>query len=220
MSSSGPVMISGPAPMSSRLTSRTRPANSSRKPALTTRRGLASGHELRDPGGEQQQRQRHRQQPHAGLDRRQPQRHRQEQRHDEERPRLHEEHEQEREHPGAHLDVAQQLGVEQRALAAPDAQALPAQEQRQDDAAAEQQPDHRREADPLRGLRLGLHDAPGPGLQDAEHDQPQARAPTGAVPNRSSFTPSSAGVSFTRRASTRITATISTSPANTHRHEA
>ena len=40
------------------------------------------------------------------------------------------------------------------------------------------------------------------------------------VPNRSSFTPSSAGVSFTRRASRRITATISTSPAKTHRHDA
>ena len=35
------------------------------------------------------------------------------------------------------------------------------------------------------------------------------------VPNRSSFVPSSAGVSFTRRASTRITPTISTSPTNT-----
>jgi hypothetical protein len=41
-----------------------------------------------------------------------------------------------------------------------------------------------------------------------------------AVPNRSSFTPSSAGVSFMRRASRRIAAMISTSPANTHRHEA
>ena len=49
MSSSGPVMISGPAPMSSRLTSRTRPANSSRKPALTTRRGLASGKSFGTP---------------------------------------------------------------------------------------------------------------------------------------------------------------------------
>jgi len=41
-----------------------------------------------------------------------------------------------------------------------------------------------------------------------------------AVPKRSSFTPSSGGVSFTRRASRRITATISTSPANTQRHDA
>jgi hypothetical protein len=110
--------------MSSRLRSRTRPANSSRNPALTTRRGLASGEELRDPRGEQQQRQRQRQQPHAGLHRRDSQRDRQEQRHHEERPRLDEEHEQEREHPGAHLDVAQQLRVEQCSLAALDAQLL------------------------------------------------------------------------------------------------
>ncbi len=41
-----------------------------------------------------------------------------------------------------------------------------------------------------------------------------------AVPYRSSFTPSSGGVSFTRRPNSRITATISTSPANTHRHDA
>src|SRR3954462_13053183 len=41
-----------------------------------------------------------------------------------------------------------------------------------------------------------------------------------AVPNRSSLTPFSAGVSCTRRASSRITATINTSPANTHRQEA
>ena len=41
-----------------------------------------------------------------------------------------------------------------------------------------------------------------------------------AVPTRSSLAPFSAGVSFTRRARERITITISTSPANTHRHEA
>ena len=41
-----------------------------------------------------------------------------------------------------------------------------------------------------------------------------------AVPTRSIRTPFAAGVSFTRRASTRITRTMSTSPANTHRHEA
>ena len=131
--------------------------------------------ELGDPGREQQQRQRHRQQPDAGLHRRQPERHRQEQRHDEERPRLYEEHEQEREHPRAHLDVAQQLGVQQRALPAPDPPALPAQEQRQNDAAAEYQPDHRREADPLGCFGLGLHDAPGAGLQDPEDDEAQTQ---------------------------------------------
>ena len=41
-----------------------------------------------------------------------------------------------------------------------------------------------------------------------------------AVPIRSSRAPSSAGVSFMRRVSKRITSTITTSPANTHRHDA
>ena len=41
-----------------------------------------------------------------------------------------------------------------------------------------------------------------------------------AVPTRSSRAPSSAGVSFMRRVSKRITSTMRTSPANTHRHDA
>ena len=41
-----------------------------------------------------------------------------------------------------------------------------------------------------------------------------------AVPTRSSRAPSSAGVSFMRRARPRITSTMTTSPANTHRQDA
>ena len=218
-SSSGPVMTSGPALMSSRRDQQDQPGEQQQESGVDHPSRVGVGQQLRDTGGEQQQRQRQRQQPHAGLHRRQPQRYRQEQRHHEERARLHEEHEQEREHPGSHLDVAQQLGVDERALPACDPPSLPAQEQREDDPAAQDQPDHRRQTDPLRGLRLGLHDAPRAGLQDPEDDHPQAERRQG-VPKRSSLTPFSAGVSFTRRASTRITATISTSPAKTQRHEA
>ena len=47
--------------------------------------------------------------------------------------------------------------------------------------------------------------------------RPAAERP---VPTRSSLTPSSGGVSFIRRVRSRITSTISTSLANTQRHEA
>ena len=87
-SSSGQVMISGPAPTSSRASSSDEPANSEMKPSLTTRRGCASGQQLRDADGDQQQRHRQGQQPDAGLDRREAERDRQEQRDDEEQPRL------------------------------------------------------------------------------------------------------------------------------------
>ena len=68
-----------------------------------------------------------------------------------------------------------------------------------------------------------------PGLGWTKPQVPERRTPStirpspaadSAVPTRSSRTPSSAGVSFTRRASSRITRMIRTSPANTHRHEA
>ena len=53
ISSSGQVMISGPAPTSSSATSSTSPAKSSTKPAFTTRRGLAFGSSFGTPAGEQ-----------------------------------------------------------------------------------------------------------------------------------------------------------------------
>ena len=45
---------------------------------------------------------------------------------------------------------------------------------RQHHAAAEHEPDHRREPEPLGSIRLGLHEAPRPRLQDADHDQAEA----------------------------------------------
>ena len=63
------------------------PANSARNPSRTTRRGEAFGEELRDADRGEQQRDRQRQEPHAGGDRRQPERDRQEQRHREEQAR-------------------------------------------------------------------------------------------------------------------------------------
>ena len=107
-SSSGQVMISGPAPTSSRATRSTRPGEQRHEAEVDDppRRGVRA--QLGDAHGEEQQGQRQRQQPHAGLDRRQPERDREEQRDHEEDAGLDQEHEQERDDPAAQLEVAQQ----------------------------------------------------------------------------------------------------------------
>ena len=64
--------------------------------------------------------------------------------------------------------------VDERLALALDEAVLPPEEERQHGGAAEHQPDHRREPDPFGRVGLGLDEAPGPGAQDAEHDQPEA----------------------------------------------
>ena len=56
---------------------------------------------------------------------------------------------------------------------------LPGEEPEQHHAAAEDQPDHRRQAEPRRRVRLGLHEPPGARAQDPVDDQARARAPRG-----------------------------------------
>ena len=80
--------------------------------------------------------------------------------------------------PAAQQRVAQHRRVEQRARAAADAVRLPAQEQPQHDAAAEHQPDHRRQAEPLGRVGLGLDEAPGARRAGRRRRRARGRAPT------------------------------------------
>ena len=133
-------------------------------PSWTTRLGDAFGRS-RDADGEQEQGQRKRKQPHAGFDRRDPERDRQEQRNGEEDPRLDEEHEEEGHDPVAQLEVAQHRRVDQRALAALDPPVLPPQEQGHHYGAGEDQPDHRRKPQPLGASGFGCTSPHVPALR-------------------------------------------------------
>ena len=96
------------------------------EPDDPARRGV--GEDLRDPDGGEEQRDRQRQQAHAGFDRRQPERDRQEQRHGEEQPGLEEVLEEERGEAAAQDRDPQDRRVDQRLAAARDAAVLPGEE--------------------------------------------------------------------------------------------
>ena len=105
---------------------------------------------LRDPDRGDHQRDRQRQDPHAGVDRGEPERDRQEQRHREEQAGLEQVLEEERGEPAAQQPDPQDRRVEQRGLAGVAAVLLPVEEAEQHHAAAEDQPDHRRQPQPRR----------------------------------------------------------------------
>ena len=135
------------------------------------RRGLRE--EPRHPDCCQQQGDRERHDPQAGVDRAEPEGHREEERHAEEQTGLEQELEEERDQAHLQLRDAQHRGVEQRRPPGGEPAVLPRQEGPDHERARQDQPDHRRQAGPRGGARLGVHETPGAGLEDAEHDQPQ-----------------------------------------------
>ena len=124
--------------------STTVPANiaTSAEPHDAARIGVRA--EPRDPGGRDQQRYRERQEPHPGVDRREPERDRQEQRHDEEDARLDEVLEEEHPQAADQLRVLQHRRPHQRLGAALLEPRLPLEEQPQQEQAAEDQPQRQR----------------------------------------------------------------------------
>ena len=201
-----------------RATMTTMPANNERNPIWTTRRGdrseTASGHPRRPAASDGQ-----RQQPHAGRDRRQPERHRQEQRHGEEQASLQEVLEEKRDKPAAQDRVPQHRRINQRG-----------------GAARQRRFSHHkktRSTTPPARISQITGDNPShsgaPALGWTKPHVPERRTPyttsprpsaDNTVPMRSSRAPSSAGVSAIRRVSPKMMSTTRTSPANTHRQEA
>ena len=172
---SGPVTMSAPAPESSAARSTTMPRNNRPNPTRTIRRGERVREEPRDADGTGQQRDRERKEPHPGGDGREPEGHRQEEGDHEEQAGLQHELEEERRQPTLQAGHREHPGVEQRGPVVLQPPALPQREQRQDDAAPEQQPDDGGHAEPLWRVGLGLDEAPGAGPDDAVDDHAEAR---------------------------------------------
>ncbi len=129
---------------------------------------------LGDPHRGDDQRDRQRQDPHAGLDRGEPERDREEQRHREEQPGLEQVLEEERSEPAAQEPDPQDRRIEQRRAAGVAAVLLPLEEPEQHHAAAQDQPDHGRQAQPGGRVRLRLHEPPRPGAEDPVDDEAEA----------------------------------------------
>ena len=179
-SSIGHVTISGPAPGVERGDQHDEPGEQREEAELDDPPRRRVREELRDAGRGEQQRDRQRQQPHAGGDRREPERDRQEQRDREEQAGLQEVLEEERGR-GRRAAAGCAASPGRRAARAPRRcrRLSHARNSQQHDAAAEDQPDR-----PATGPSHS--GAPGLGCtkphvaraQDAEDDRARGRAPT------------------------------------------
>ena len=167
------MTISAPAPASSAATNTTRPRNSARNPSWQTRRGDACGNTFGIPTAAMTSVIDSGRMRSAGVDRREPERDREEQRHREEQPGLEQVLEEERGEPAAQQPDPQDRGIEQRGSAGVASVLLPREEPEQHHAAAEDQPDHRRQPQPRGRIRLRLHESPRPGAQDPVDDEAQ-----------------------------------------------
>ena len=221
-SSIGQVTISGPAPASSAAIRTTMPANSARNPSCTTRRGDACGNTFGNADRRQQQRDRQRQQPDTGRDGREPERDRQEQRHDEEQPGLQEVLEEERREPAPQRRVPQHRRVDERGVAPRRVRRFSHDRKSHSTSPpAEDQPDHRRQPEPLRGARPWAGRIPTFPSAGCRTRSGRARARTARCRPGRAARPSPAGrVGHPPGEHAGSTSTTRTSPANTHRHDA
>ena len=220
-SRSGPVVTFGPAPSCRRAISRTSPASRATKPARTTRLGDTSGNSLGMPAAARSRvidRGRTRTPVSMAV---QAETDRQEERHAEEQARLEQVLEEEGVEPAAQHRDAQHLGVEQHRLPVVEPSPFPGQEEHEQHAAGQDEPDHRREPEPLGRSGLRGDESPGPGAQDAVDDESEARAPRARCPSGRGGCRASGGVSWIRRTSSEDDRRRRrTSPTNTQRHEA